>query len=85
MPELLEAWKDDLDDKDESIETTTAELEEARFEMEALPEWGNCKRGCPPSYIDREGFCSPACKLGAPRGEFVTLGEMQPITPRAFS
>lgn len=36
------------------------------------PPWGNCLRGCPPSYLDREGFCSPACKLGAPRGEYVT-------------
>jgi len=85
MEDLLDAWSDDLDDKDESIETTTAELEEARIEAAQPPEWGNCKRGCPPAYLDREGFCSPACKLGAPRGEFVTLNEMQPITPRAFS
>jgi len=49
------------------------ELEEAREELKQPPEWGNCKRGCPPAYLDREGFCSPACKLGAPRGEFVTV------------
>lgn len=37
------------------------------------PPWGNCLRGCPPAYLDKEGFCSPACKLGFPRGEYVTL------------
>lgn len=35
-------------------------------------EWGNCRRGCPSAYLV-DGFCSPACKLGAPRGEFVTV------------
>ena len=40
-------------------------------------EWGHCRRGCPPSYLDEDGFCSPACHVGAPRGEFVTLpGEL---------
>lgn len=39
-----------------------------------LPEWGNCARGCPPAYLVG-GFCSPACALGAPRGEFVTVRE----------
>jgi hypothetical protein len=37
-------------------------------------EWGNCRRGCPPAYLDKGGFCSPACALGAPRGKFVTVG-----------
>jgi hypothetical protein len=37
------------------------------------PVWGNCRRGCPPSYLDQDGYCSPACHLGAPRGEFVTI------------
>jgi hypothetical protein len=41
--------------------------------MSCDPRWGNCRRGCPPSYLDRYGYCSPACHVGAPRGEFVTL------------
>lgn len=69
MDDLLRAWGDDLDDKDESLETTRQELEDAR----KPPEYGNCKRGCPPAYLDKSGFCSPACAMGAPRGEFVTL------------
>jgi len=42
------------------------ELQEAKF----IPatKWGNCKRGCPPAYLDRDEFCSPACALGQPRG-----------------
>jgi hypothetical protein len=43
------------------------------LETDALLPWGPCRRGCPPSYLDSEGYCSPACALGAPRGEFVTL------------
>lgn len=74
MEELYEAWSDDLDDKDESIETATSELEDARLELKEPPEWGNCRRGCPPAYLDRDGFCSPACAMGAPRGEFYTVG-----------
>lgn len=53
------------------------EVKEARDSLQAQlaggPEWGNCRRGCPPSYLDQEGFCSPACRLGFPRGEYVTL------------
>lgn len=82
MDELFEAWSDDLDDKDESLETTRQELEDARLEAAKPPEWGNCKRGCPPAYIDSEGFCSPACKLGAPRGEFVTLPPPPKLAPQ---
>lgn len=72
-------------DYDKPKSVLISELEEAREELAQPPKWGNCKRGCPPAYLSRDGFCSPACKLGAPRGEFVTLGELQPITPRAFS
>lgn len=72
MEELYEAWSDDLEDARESLETTTQELEDARTEAAAPPEWGGCRRGCPPSYLNPEGYCSPACVLGAPRGEYVT-------------
>lgn len=72
MEELYEAWRDDIDDKDESLETTRQELEDERVESKKPPEWGSCRRGCAPAYLDRDRFCSPACKLGAPRGEFVT-------------
>lgn len=57
------------------LETTRQELEDARLELKTPPEWGNCRRGCPPAYLSRDGFCSPACALGAPRGEFVTIRE----------
>jgi len=50
------------------------ELEDARLELKQPPEWGHCRRGCAPSYLDRAGFCSPACHLGAPKGKFVTVG-----------
>ncbi len=59
---------------DERLELALRELEDARWELKQPPEWGNCKRGCPPSYLDQEGFCSPACARGAPKGEFVTVG-----------
>lgn len=49
------------------------ELEDARLELKQPPEWGNCIRGCEPAYLDREGFCSPACHVGAPRGKYVTV------------
>lgn len=32
------------------------------------PTWGNCKRGCVPSYLNSEGYCSPQCALGNKRG-----------------
>ena len=41
-------------------------------------EWGNCRRGCPPSYLDTHGYCSPACRLGAPRGNYITIGQVCP-------
>jgi hypothetical protein len=44
------------------------ELEDATFPSEELT-WGNCKRGCVPSYLNEKGFCSPACERGAKRGE----------------
>lgn len=67
---------DKLETKITSLEEQVTDLEDANERIQeryARPEWGNCCRGCPPSYLDREGFCSPACHVGAPRGEFVTL------------
>ena len=60
-------------DHNKSKSVLIEELEEAREELKQPPEWGNCRRGCSPAYLDREGFCSPACAMGAPRGEFVTV------------
>jgi len=54
----------DCPDKDKEIDALEAKL--------SAVGWGNCKRGCPPAYLV-DGFCSPACALGAPRGQFVTL------------
>jgi hypothetical protein len=56
---------------EEHIETLKTDLREA---LDKPPEWGNCRRGCQESYLDPEGFCSPACHLGAPKGKWVTLG-----------
>jgi hypothetical protein len=64
-PEEIEKLEDELLAAEERIEELKAELAQP-------PKWGNCRRGCPESYLDREGFCSPACKLGAPRGKWVT-------------
>ncbi len=61
----------------EKLETKVADLEAELEDMKELhdnPEWGNCRRGCPPAFINSHGFCSPACAMGAPRGEFVTVG-----------
>jgi len=63
----------------EKLEAKVLELEEELEEIDEGekidpdPEWGNCRRGCPPAFINSRGFCSPACAMGAPRGEFVTL------------
>ena len=71
---------EELEDKISDLETVAnldcpdcegKEKEIAELENQ-LPEWGNCRRGCPPAYLV-EGFCSPACKMGAPRGEYVTV------------
>jgi hypothetical protein len=70
--EILTAWQEDLEDMDERIETVTQELEDAVTLLRKPAAWGDCRRGCPPAYLDKAGFCSPACALGAPRGKFVT-------------
>lgn len=64
MEELLRAWQDDLDDAAASLETTTQELEDERGKC---LDYGNCKRGCPPAYLNENGFCSPNCEMGQPR------------------
>ena len=61
----------ELDKAEDHIEALQTDLREA---LDKPPEWGNCKRGCQESYLDPEGFCSPACHLGAPKGRWVTLG-----------
>lgn len=58
---------------DERLDIALNELEEARVELKLPPEWGNCRRGCAPSYLDKAGYCSPACHRGAPKGKFVTV------------
>ena len=65
----IEEALDEIDRLNDRLDTALNELEEARL---ASPEWGNCKRGCAPAYLDENGFCSPACAMGAPKGEFVT-------------
>lgn len=80
IEDMLNAWDKDIEDLELSADAAAEkdsdkinELEEKLEERRAGPEWGNCKRGCPPSYLDRDGYCSPACKLGFPRGEYVTV------------
>lgn len=75
MPEV---WDDVMDDVT-TIEELEVRIEDLEAELKVAehaakhPSWGDCKRGCLPSYLDREGFCSPACHVGAPRGQYVTL------------
>lgn len=63
----------ELDVETMSRSALETELEDAREELKRDVTWGNCRRGCPPAYLNRNGYCSPACELGAPRGEFVTV------------
>lgn len=70
---LFDTWESEIERAEEVSSTTMHELEDARLELSKGPSWGNCRCGCPPSYLDRDGFCSPACHLGAPRGRYVTL------------
>lgn len=71
-------WEDRYDRLEERLETTLKELEDANNLLTLPPDWGNCRRGCPPSYLDRQGFCSPACHWGAPKGRYVTSTDAQP-------
>lgn len=71
-------WQAKHDKLKERLETTLQELEDARLALARPPEWGNCRRGCTPAYLDRAGFCSPACHWGAPKGRYVTSPEPQP-------
>lgn len=67
---------EELEIKVLKLEEQVTELEgqvEAVRERYASPEWGNCRRGCASSYINSLGYCSRACELGYPRGEFVTV------------
>lgn len=47
------------------------DLREAKFVP--ATKWGGCRRGCSDAYLDQDGFCSPACHVGAPKGKFVTV------------
>lgn len=63
-----------IDDLHDTVEELLSDFEEA---MESQCVWGNCRRGCHPSYLDSEGYCSPACHMGAPRGKYYTVKESQ--------
>jgi hypothetical protein len=54
-----------------SVEQIDELLEELVDQDQEPPsvEWGNCRRGCVPSYLDEEGYCSPACDRGQKKGE----------------
>jgi len=58
----------------EELEQENRRLRRELLDKKFIPAttWGNCKRGCAPAYLDKDGFCSPACAMGAPKGEFVT-------------
>jgi hypothetical protein len=62
----------------DQLKREVADLKWRLHNMKFTPatEWGNCRRGCPESYLDAKGFCSPACAMGAPKGEFVTVGKV---------
>lgn len=71
-------WRAKYGRLEERLGTTLRELDDANLLLQQPPEWGNCRRGCSPAYLDREGFCSPACHWGAPKGRYVTSPEPQP-------
>lgn len=58
---------------DEQLERALEMIDELNEKLKKPAEWGNCIRGCEPAYLDKEGFCSPACHVGAPRGKYVTV------------
>jgi hypothetical protein len=61
---------------EEQLEAAEEQIDDLNRQLVKPVPWGNCIRGCQPSYLDKQGFCSPACHVGAPRGEFVTLAEV---------
>jgi|SRR5579859_4647140 len=69
---ILDAWDAEVGEAKQELQVVTQDLYD---EQQAPVEWGNCKRGCPPAYLNKKGYCSPACEMGAPRGQFVTLPE----------
>jgi hypothetical protein len=67
--EQVDAWETLHGDKVAEVQRLENDL---ATEQSRQPEWGICRRGCPPAFLNQDGFCSPACVLGAPRGKFVT-------------
>jgi hypothetical protein len=83
----LEYWRRELTAKKIELDDLPMILDEwdeavGEAELASAARWGNCRRGCPPSYVDGAGYCSPACHVGAPRGEFVTCPD-QPSAPKS--
>jgi len=74
--DMLSDWLDTEEKHKEAVESLEGDIEDLKLELAAGAVWGNCRRGCPPAYLNRQGFCSPACELGAPRGEFVTVQQL---------
>lgn len=62
----------------EELERENKRLRQELHEAMFVPatSWGNCKRGCPPAYLDDDGFCSPSCAKGGKRGQFYSLLEL---------
>jgi hypothetical protein len=63
------------------VEIESLQDENKRLEEELLaaqleePRWGGCRAGHDGEfYLNKFDYCSPACALGAPRGEYVTEG-----------
>lgn len=75
-----EEWVEELEtDEPEASDVKDILRDWKVAEDEALarePEYGNCIRGCLPSYLNNNGFCSPNCELGYSR----RLGE-QDVPP----
>jgi len=69
---LYSACERDVEKLESKVTDLEEQLEDAK-DARDNPEWGGCRRGCPPAYLNGRGFCSPACELGSPRGEFVTM------------
>jgi len=62
-----------LDKANDQIEVLKLRQRITDVEMDKLldriePVWGNCRHGCPPAYLNKNGYCSKSCEMGLERG-----------------
>lgn len=71
----LDEWDVQINKLEDDNQVDKDRIEDLQLQLEkqSAGSWGTCRRGCPPAYLNAGGYCSPACQLGSPRGEFITL------------